>query len=133
MAFKRAAWHSGLTYEQTCPQCKTVVKYKDTILDFRPWYADGFVYCPTCKKPLRHKEIYAIDAILQEQKVVDLTENKQTNYCKLTLPELKRYSFIQNCSKFCEVFLSIVGSSVRFCSVHFSSFQFSRSVVSSSL
>ena len=57
---------------------------------------------------------------------------KQTNYCKLTLPELKRYSFIQNCSKFCEVFLSIVGSSVRFSSLHFSSFQFSRSVVSNS-
>ncbi|MBQ3574077.1 MAG: hypothetical protein IJA26_00270 [Clostridia bacterium] len=29
---------------------------------FRPWYPDGFVYCPTCKKPLRHNENYAIDA-----------------------------------------------------------------------
>ena len=61
MAFKRAEWHSGLTYQQTCPQCKTTVQYKDDKLDFRPWYADGFVYCPTCKQPLRHKEAYAIN------------------------------------------------------------------------
>lgn len=59
--FKRAEWHSGLTYEQTCEQCKTVVRYDDYKLDFRPWYADGFVYCPTCKKPLRHNENYAIN------------------------------------------------------------------------
>ncbi len=34
----------------------------DDKLDFRPWYADGFVYCPKCKKPLRHNESYAINA-----------------------------------------------------------------------
>lgn len=61
MGFKRAEWHSGLTYRQTCDQCKTTVQYKDTSLDFRPWYADGFIYCPTCKRPLRHDEKYAIE------------------------------------------------------------------------
>lgn len=60
--FKRAEWHSGLTYRQRCDQCRTLVEYKDNSLDFRPWFADGFVYCPTCKKPLRHNEKYAIDA-----------------------------------------------------------------------
>ena len=60
--FKRANWHSGLTYQQTCENCKTIVKYTDYSLDYRPWYADGFVYCPTCEKPLRHNEKYAIDA-----------------------------------------------------------------------
>ena len=61
MGYQRANWHSGLTYRQTCEQCKTVVQYQDDILDFRPWFADGFVYCPTCKKPLRHNENYAIN------------------------------------------------------------------------
>ena len=61
MGFKRAQWHSGLTYRQTCETCGTVVEYKDDKLDFRPWYADGFVYCPKCRTPLRHRENYAID------------------------------------------------------------------------
>lgn len=60
--FKRAEWHSGLTYRQRCDQCRTLVEYQDNLLDFRPWFADGFVYCPKCKKPLRHSEKYAIDA-----------------------------------------------------------------------
>ena len=62
MGYKRAEWHSGLTYQQTCETCKTVVQYTDYSLDFRPWYADGFVYCPKCKNPLRHNENYAINA-----------------------------------------------------------------------
>ncbi len=60
--FKRAEWKSGLTYRQTCKECKNVVTYTDDILDFRPWYPDGFVYCPRCNTPLRHRENFAIDA-----------------------------------------------------------------------
>ena len=62
MGYKRAEWHSGFTYRQTCAQCKTIVMYMDDKLDFRPWYPDGFVYCPKCDTPLRHNERYAIDA-----------------------------------------------------------------------
>ena len=62
MAFKRALWHSGLTYCQTCPVCKTEVRYTDYELDFRPWYPDGYVDCPKCMGHLRHNEAYAIDA-----------------------------------------------------------------------
>ena len=61
MAYQRALWKSGLTYEQVCEQCHTRVRYTDDKLDFRPWFADGFVYCPKCKKPIRHNEIYAIN------------------------------------------------------------------------
>ena len=61
MAFKRALWHSGLTYQQTCYHCRALVRYTDYQLDFRPWYPDGFVYCPRCKGPLRHNELYAIN------------------------------------------------------------------------
>ncbi len=61
MAFKRALWHSGLTYQQTCYHCRTLVRYNDYSLDFRPWYPDGFVYCPKCRGPLRHNELYAIN------------------------------------------------------------------------
>ena len=61
MAYKRAEWRSGLTYMATCDTCKTVMKYMDDKLDFRPWYADGFVYCPKCNSPVRHRESNAIN------------------------------------------------------------------------
>ena len=62
MAFQRALWHSGLTYQQICCNCHTLVRYMDDKLDFRPWYPDGFVYCPKCRNPLRHSETFAINA-----------------------------------------------------------------------
>ena len=61
MSYKRAAWHSGLTYQVTCNHCRTIVRYDDYKLGFRPWYADGFVYCPNCNAPLRHNESNAIN------------------------------------------------------------------------
>ena len=72
MAYQRAMWHSGLTYKKICEGCRTVVKYTDYSLDFRPWFPDGFVYCPTCNKPLRHSEGNAVDGI-RRQVEVDLT------------------------------------------------------------
>lgn len=60
MGYKRATWHSGLTYQQTCYHCRAVVRYTDYDLGFRAWYPDGFVYCPRCKGNLRHNELYAI-------------------------------------------------------------------------
>ena len=62
MGYKRAEWHSGLTYHQECYECKTPVDYNDYKLGFRPWFPDGFVYCPKCKTPLRHNEAYAVNA-----------------------------------------------------------------------
>ena len=68
MGYKRANWHSGLTYLQTCEACGQVVEYTDEKLGFRPWYPDGFVYCTRCQTPLRHNEAYAInkDALASE-------------------------------------------------------------------
>lgn len=78
--FKRANWSSGLTYVQTCPGCNTKVTYKDDKLGFRPWFPDGFVYCPTCQKPLRHNENLAIDK--RPEQSVDLTAgSKPSVYC----------------------------------------------------
>ena len=71
MGYKRAEWRSGLRYKQTCDMCKTTVIYMDNSLGFRPWFPDGFVYCPTCQKPLRHNEIYAIDK--PQPKTIDLS------------------------------------------------------------
>ena len=61
MGFKRALWSSGYTYKMRCPFCGTNNKYTDKALDFRAWYPNGFVLCATCRKPLRHNEIYAVD------------------------------------------------------------------------
>ena len=66
MGYRRAEWRSGLTYKQTCEDCHTNVVYQDTQLDFRPWFPDGFVYCPRCQKPLRHNEKYAILYIINK-------------------------------------------------------------------
>ena len=76
--FKRANWHSGLTYRQVCDQCKTTIEYMDDKLDYRPWFADGFVYCPTCKKPLRHNERYAINAPVSE---ASASNNDEAKFC----------------------------------------------------
>ena len=61
MAFKRALWSSGYKYKMRCPYCGTNNEYTDKALDFRAWYANGFVLCANCRKPLRHNEIYAVD------------------------------------------------------------------------
>ncbi len=71
MGFQRAQWHSGLTYQQTCTTCKTVLQYTDYSLDFRPWYADGYVDCPKCKTHLRHNENYAIGNPEPQLQVMD--------------------------------------------------------------
>ena len=60
MGYQRAKWHSGLTYQQICETCKKTVTYTDHKLDYRPWYADGYVDCPTCGTHLRHNEKYAV-------------------------------------------------------------------------
>ena len=63
MGYQRARWHSGLTYQQVCETCKNTVTYTDYNLDYRPWYADGYVDCPTCGTHLRHNENYALPNI----------------------------------------------------------------------
>ena len=80
MAYQRAQWHSGLTYQQTCETCKNQVRYQDTALDFRPWYPDGYVDCPVCKSHLRHNENFAIDAPWR-QAVSGETESLTEMFC----------------------------------------------------
>ena len=88
MAYKRAQWRSGLIYQQTCETCKTTIRYTDEKLDFRPWYADGFVYCPNCKTPLRHNEDYAVDQNgnyikpIEVVKIAGISDNYQTEISK---------------------------------------------------
>lgn len=60
MAFKRALWSSGYEYRAKCPYCTTYFSYNDKQLDFRPWYPNGYINCPRCRKPFRHNEIYAV-------------------------------------------------------------------------
>ena len=101
MGFKRAQWHSGLTYRQTCSECNTVIEYKDDKLDFRPWYADGFVYCPKCKKPLRHREGYAIDQAPEAAPVVLPSVHDQETSVQTTAPasQAANYGFCSQCGK----------------------------------
>lgn len=98
MGYRRAEWHSGLTYRQTCEQCNTTLEYTDEMLDFRPWYADGFVYCPVCKKPLRHDEKYAINAPkpkVEEPKIINAENKLLAKFCNTC-----GYKFGEN-DKFC--------------------------------
>lgn len=43
-----------------CEYCLCVFEYKTKHLGYRPWYPNGFVYCPNCKKPLRHHTEYEV-------------------------------------------------------------------------
>lgn len=110
MAFKRALWHSGLTYRQTCDACGTVVQYTDHNLDFRPWFADGFVYCPKCKKPLRHGEHLAIDNDGRQQETIVLDPNTRTS------PSVTTESASSNSEPaFCTQCGRALGAGDRFC------------------
>ena len=37
-----------------CTHCLTEFYYDAEDLGYRPWYSHGFVYCPRCKRPIRH-------------------------------------------------------------------------------
>lgn len=60
MSYQRLLWHSGLTYRCVCPNCRQYTVYTDYNLGFRAWFPDGFVYCATCRRPVRHNENNAI-------------------------------------------------------------------------
>ena len=59
--YKRQMWTSGYTYRQACTTCGTVIEYTDNQLGYRSWYPNGFVYCPRCRKPVRHNEFFAVN------------------------------------------------------------------------
>ena len=97
MAFKRAQWHSGLTYMQQCPVCHTKMKYTDYSLDFRPWYADGYVDCPKCKAHLRHRETYAVN---EDGTYVNSNPNPSIIDNHQGEPEVKEgFAYCTNCGK----------------------------------
>ena len=62
---------SGLKdkYAIKCEYCGCEFEYQKEDLGYRLWYRHGFIYCPDCHKPLRHKEEYKIS--------YDYTDNQQ--------------------------------------------------------
>lgn len=44
----------NLVFHIKCEYCLTEFDYQQEDIGYRPWYPKGFVYCPTCNKPLRH-------------------------------------------------------------------------------
>lgn len=49
------------SFRVTCEYCECKFVYNLSDLGYRPWYPHGFVYCPQCNKPLRHKLEYRIN------------------------------------------------------------------------
>lgn len=49
-------------FKAKCEYCMTVFTYHYSNLGYRKWYQHGFVYCPMCRKPLRH----STDLLIQE-------------------------------------------------------------------
>lgn len=47
-------------FRRECEYCLSKLEYKLKDLGYRPWYPKGFVYCPKCKRPLRHSENYEV-------------------------------------------------------------------------
>lgn len=43
-------------YHVKCEYCNCEFDYQLEDLGFRPWYPHGFVYCPNCNRPLRHRK-----------------------------------------------------------------------------
>ena len=48
------------TFRCRCEYCYYVFDYHTYDLGHRAWYQYGFVYCPRCQKPLRHKLEYEV-------------------------------------------------------------------------
>ena len=107
MGYQREKWHSGLTYRQICENCKSKVEYTDYSLDFRPWYADGFVDCPTCGSHLRHNEKYAMtetgETVEEEAKEIPTEDTRE-------VPEEKGFV-----AAFCHQCGNKFGEGHRFC------------------
>lgn len=43
-----------------CEYCRCEFEYRLANLGYRIWYPSGFVYCPKCNKPLRHRLEYEV-------------------------------------------------------------------------
>lgn len=67
---------------------------RDDKLGFRPWYADGFVYCPNCNKPLRHHEEYAIDRPAVQK---EMTVTVPADADRVAPPAAPKSKFCHNC------------------------------------
>ena len=48
------------TYRCRCEYCCYEFDYHTYDLGHRAWYPHGFVYCPRCKKPIRHRLEYEV-------------------------------------------------------------------------
>lgn len=48
-----------------CEYCLCTFEYRTKDLGYRAWYPHGFVYCPKCHKPLRHRLEYRVGEIPQ--------------------------------------------------------------------
>ncbi len=60
MTYKRQLWTSGYEYRARCPYCGVNLSYTDRQLGYRSWFPNGFVYCPGCRHPIRHNEMFAV-------------------------------------------------------------------------
>lgn len=47
-------------FELTCEYCGCKFQYQAEDLGYRAWYPHGFVYCPQCQKPNRHRKEYKV-------------------------------------------------------------------------
>ena len=59
MGYRRAAWHSGLTYVQTCPTCKAVLPHSEEYAIDKPEQtvtvdmSARAAFCTSCGKPFK--------------------------------------------------------------------------------
>lgn len=53
-------------FKAKCEYCMTVFTYHLSNLGYRKWYPHGFVYCPMCRRPLRHSP----DLLLEEYDLI---------------------------------------------------------------
>ena len=52
---------TGARFRVKCEYCLCEFEYGMGDLGYRAWYPHGFVYCPKCNKPLRHRLEYRVD------------------------------------------------------------------------
>ena len=55
------------TFHCRCEYCYYEFNYHTYDLGYRAWYPHGFIYCPRCKKPIRHRLEFEVGFAVPDQ------------------------------------------------------------------
>ena len=68
-------------FEVKCEYCGCRFSYTTKDLGYRLWYPHGFIYCPDCKKPIRHELEYLVKSDDNDTWLCACGKRNKDNFC----------------------------------------------------